>query len=117
MGALKASKKHALLAGVTKNAQAKGKHKGKEKKNNDFNPKDKKNPSEGASGSKKDKHKKFYKAECSYYKRGSHPENLCRKKTIDHMSSLLEQNNIALPKGTKKIMLEIRPKNMRGSMI
>ena len=36
MGSLKACKNHVLLAGETKNAQAKGKHKGKEKKNIEF---------------------------------------------------------------------------------
>ena len=41
MGALKASKNQALLAGETKNAQTRGKHKGKEKKDIVFKPKDK----------------------------------------------------------------------------
>ena len=49
----------------------------------DSKPKDKQNPSEEASGSKKDKHKKFGKAKCSYCKRGNHPENIYMKKTID----------------------------------
>ena len=48
MGALKASKNHGLLARETKNAQAKGKKKGKEKNNIDLKPKDICNPSEGA---------------------------------------------------------------------
>ena len=72
MGTLKASKNQDLLGGDTKNAQAKGNHKGKEKKNTNFKHKDKKNPSEWASGSKKDKHKKFDKAKCSYFKKGNH---------------------------------------------
>ena len=46
-----------MLDGETNNAQEKGKNKGKEKKNIDFNPREKKNPSEGALGSKKDKAK------------------------------------------------------------
>ena len=41
MGALNATKNQALLVGETKNAQAKGKQKYIEKKNTDFNPKDK----------------------------------------------------------------------------
>ena len=65
-------------------------------------PKDRHNLSEGTPGSKKDKHNKFDKANCSYYKRGNHLEYLCMKKTIDQMSRLLEQNNIALPEGAKK---------------
>ena len=102
MGALKASNNQSLLDGKTNNAQAKGKKKGKENTNNDFNPKDKKNPSEGASGSKKDKHKKFDKAKFSYCKRGNHPDNMCMKKTIDQMFRLLEHDNISLPIGAKK---------------
>ena len=34
--------------------------------------------------------------------RGFHPENQCMKKTIDHLSTLLEHNNISLPQGAKK---------------
>ena len=91
-----------MLDWETNNAQEKGKNKLKEKKNIDFNPKDKQNPSEGDSGFKKDKQKKFDKAKCSYCKRGIHPDNLCMKKIIDHMTRLLEQNNISLPEGAKK---------------
>ena len=87
MGDLKASNNQALLTEETKNAQAKGKQKGKEKKNIDFKPKDKQNPSEGAFDSKKDKCKKFDKAKCSYYKRGYHVKNSCMKKTIDHVQA------------------------------
>ena len=101
-GGLRASKNQDLVDGETNNAQEKGKNKGKDKNNIDFNPKDKQNHSEGALGSKKDKHKKFDKAKCSYCKRGNHPENLCMKKIIDHMTRLLEQNNISLPEGAKK---------------
>ena len=102
MGGLRASKNQDLVYGETNNAQENGKNKGKEKKNIDFKPKDKKNISEGASSSKKDKHKKLDKAKCSYCKRGNHPENLCMKKIIDHMTRLLEYNNISLPEGAKK---------------
>ena len=55
MGALKASKNQALLARETKNAQAKERQKGTNKKNIETKPKEKQNPSNGASGSKKDK--------------------------------------------------------------
>ena len=41
MGFVKDSKNQDLLARETKNAKEKGKQKGKEKKNTDFNPKDK----------------------------------------------------------------------------
>ena len=44
MGALKACKKQVVLAGETKNVQAKGKQKGKDKKNYDIKPKAKHNP-------------------------------------------------------------------------
>ena len=90
MGVVKASKNQSLLARETKNVHEKGNEKGKEKKNIDFKPKDKKNPLEGASGSKKDKHKNFDKAKCSYCKRGNHQENICMKKIIKQISKLLE---------------------------
>ena len=89
MEALKSSKNQALLDGETKNAQAKGRQKGKYKKNTETKPKEKRNPSYGASGSKKDKHKRFENTKCLYCKRGNHPENLCVKKTIDQMLRLL----------------------------
>ena len=56
MGVLRASKYQGLLAGETKNAQIEGKHKGKEKNNTEFKPKDEFDPSDESSGSKKDKH-------------------------------------------------------------
>ena len=31
-----------------------------------------------------------------------HPKRKCMKKEIDQLSTLLEQNNIALPQGAKK---------------
>ena len=65
MGSLKASIKQALLVGETKNAQEKGKQKGKENKNIYFEPKEKHNPLKGASSSKKEKYKRFHKAKCS----------------------------------------------------
>ena len=72
MGALKASKNQARLAGETKDAQEKRKKKGKENKNTYFNPKEKNNPSKGAFGFNKDKQKKIDNAKCSYYKRENH---------------------------------------------
>ena len=90
MGDLKSSKKQSLLDGETKNAQAKGKQKIKEKKNTNIKPKEKYNPSEGGPGSRNDKQKKFDKAKWSYYKRGNHLENLCMKKTLEQMYRILE---------------------------
>ena len=55
MGDLKASKDLALMVGETKNAQAKGRQKGKYKKNTETKPKEKQIPLDGAYGSKKDK--------------------------------------------------------------
>ena len=75
MGALKASKNQALLARDTKNVQAKENHRGKNKKNSNLKPKEKKNPSKGYFDSKKDKNKKCDKAKCSYCKRGFHLDN------------------------------------------
>ena len=97
MGSLNASKKQTLLDGETKNALAKAENKGKEKKNIDFNPKEKQNPSKRASSSNMDKPKKFDKAKWSYSKRRFYPENECIKMTIDDMSNIIEENNIYLP--------------------
>ena len=102
MGALKATKDLSILAEETNDAQVKGRHKGKDKKNIETKPQENQNPSDGASGSKKDKQKRFKKTKFPYIKRGNHPENLCMKKTIDQMSIILEQNSISLPEGTRK---------------
>ena len=56
MGPLKSSPSQALLAGETKNAQARRKHKGKEKRNTEFEPKEEFDPTDESSSSKKDKH-------------------------------------------------------------
>ena len=77
------------------NEQERGKHKGKETKKIDSKPKEKQESSDGALGSKKKK--KFEKTKCPYCMRGFHPESHCMKKTIDQLSTLLEQNNIAFP--------------------
>ena len=63
MGVIQTSKNQALFVGDSNNAQARGKHKGKETKNTDLNPKENQIYSDGASGSKKTK--KFEKAKCS----------------------------------------------------
>ena len=55
MGALQASKNWDLLAGESKNVQAKGKYKGKDNINSKFEPMKKLNPSYVALSSKKDK--------------------------------------------------------------
>ena len=65
MGALRASPNQALLASETRNAQARRKHKGKEKINIEFEPKDEFDPSYEASGSRKEKHQRFDKGKCS----------------------------------------------------
>ena len=82
MGVLRASPNQDLLDGETKNAQAKGKKKGKDKRNTVFEPNKEFDPSDGASGSKKDKHQRFDKGKFSYYKKGNHTEKYCMKKTI-----------------------------------
>ena len=55
------------------NAQAKGRHKGKDPKSSNLNPKESQDPSEGSLGSKKKK--KFEKTKCHYCMRGFHPDN------------------------------------------
>ena len=62
MGVLNASKNQTLLAGDSANKQAKGKKKGKENKNVDLKSKEKHNPSNGASSSKKNTNNKFEKS-------------------------------------------------------
>ena len=52
MGVLKASKNQVLLARDYGNVEDKGKKRGKENKNTNLKPKEKHNPSNGASGSK-----------------------------------------------------------------
>ena len=61
MGVLKSSKNQDLLVGDSKNVQEKWKKRGKEKKSTDSKPKDKHNPSDGASRSKKNKTKSLKK--------------------------------------------------------
>ena len=72
MGALRASPNQALLASETRNAQARSTQKGKEKINTEFEPKDEFDPSNEASGSRRDKHQRYDKGKCSYFKKGNH---------------------------------------------
>ena len=104
------------MAGESKNSNAKGKQKGKDKKNPESNPKEKPNPLDGVSGSKKDKQKKGEKNKCPYCKRGYHLESSCRKKTIDQMAKLLEQNHISLPEGTRKADIGTIQMTVRDAM-
>ena len=53
MGVIQTSKNQELLVIESNNAQGRGKHKGKETKNNDSNPKENQRYFDGASGSKK----------------------------------------------------------------
>ena len=102
MGALRASPNQALLAGETRNAQARRKQKAKEKRNIEFEPKDEFDPLDEASCSRKEKHQRFDKGKFSHCKKGNHTEKYCMKKTIDHMEKILEKHNIALPESTRK---------------
>ena len=72
MGALRASSNQALLTGETRNAQARRKQKGKEKIHIEFEPKYEFDPSDESSCSRKDKHQRYDKGKCSYYKKGNH---------------------------------------------
>ena len=95
MGVIKTSKYQALLVTDSNKEQAKGKSKGKEHKTTDSNAKENQKNYEGDSGSKKKK--KLKKKMCPYCVRGFHPEDSCMKKQVDHLTTLLKQNNIALP--------------------
>ena len=103
MGALKASPNQALLVGETNNVQAMRKQKGKEKRNIDFEPKEDFNPVDEASGSNKDKHQRFDKGKCSYYKKGNDTEKYCLKKTIAQMSKILQKHNISLHEEARNV--------------
>ena len=63
--------------------QVRRKNKGKDKRNTKLEPKEEFDPSDEASGSKKDKHQRFDKGKCSYFKKGNHTKKGCMKKTID----------------------------------
>ena len=89
------SKNQALFVGDSNNAQERGKHKGKETKNIDSNPKENHKSSDGSSGSRKEK------TRCPYCLRGFHLESHCMKKTLYQLTTLLEHNNISLPQGAK----------------
>ena len=71
--------------------------------NVDSKSKDKHIPSDGDAVSKKKKNNKFEKAQCSYCMRGFHQESHCMKKIMDEMEKIIEQHNIAIPKGTRNI--------------
>ena len=103
MGVPKVSKNQVFVARKTKNVQAKSKLKGKDKRNTKFKPNEDVDQLDGSSGSKKEKILRFYNGKFSYCKKGNHIEKGCMNKTIDHMSILLEQHNVFLPKGTKKV--------------
>ena len=72
MGVIQTSKNQALSVGDSNDAQARGKHKGKETKNIDSKPKENQISFDGASGSKKKK--KFKKTRCPYCMRVFHLE-------------------------------------------
>ena len=97
MGVIQTSKNQELLVVGSNNVQEIGKHKGKETKKTDSNPKENQQYSSGASGSKKKK--KFEKAKCPYCMRGFHLESQCMKKTLDQLKKILEHNNYSLPQG------------------
>ena len=82
MGALKASPNQALLAHGTRNAQAKRKHKGKDKRNTEFEPKEEFDPLDEASFSRKDKPQRYQKGKFPYYKKLNIIEKYCMKNAI-----------------------------------
>ena len=88
MGVIQTSKNQALLMKDSNNAQARGKHKGKDPKATDSKPKENHRSSKGALVSKKKK--KFEKTRCPYCMRGFHPKSQCMTKTIDQLSTLLK---------------------------
>ena len=99
MGVLQNSKNKSLLVTDSTNAQAKGRHKGKEPKPSNLKPKENHISFEGSSGSNINKN--FKKTRCPYCMRGFHPKNQCMKKQINHLSALLKKNHISLPQRAK----------------
>ena len=109
MGTIKPSKSHALVANQgTKEQKGFGKQE-KKQKNQGEKKKDQKpiapNTDNHTSSSKGDQLKKE-KVKCSYCKRPGHDEHKCLKKQIDHLSHLLEKNNIKVPDSIKQSSLE-----------
>ena len=100
MGVIHTSKNQALLVIDSNNAQVRVKHKGKETKNSDSNPKENQQYFDGALGSKKKK--TFEKTRCPYCMREFHTESQSMQNTINELSTLLEKRIIYLPKGSKK---------------
>ena len=66
-----------------KNVKGRRKHKGKEKRNTKFEPKEEFDLVDEASCYNKDKNKRFDKGKWSYCKKGNHTKKCCMKKTID----------------------------------
>ena len=108
MGTLKSSKSHALAAnqGTKEQKWQSSNNNSKDKKQK--NSKEKKDQILVASkatidtpSSKGDKPKKE-KVQCAYCKRPSHDEHKCLKKQIDHLTHILEKNNINVPESIKQ---------------
>ena len=102
MGSLRACPNQCLLVGKTKNAKERSNHKGKEKRNIEFKPKEEFDPTNVTSCSKTKKHQRFNKLKCTYYKKGNHTKKYCMKKAIYHMSKLLKQHNTSILEGARK---------------
>ena len=77
VGVIQSSKNQELLITDSNNAQERRKHKGKDPKAIDSNPKENQRSSNGASSSNKENTK------CPYCMRGFHLESQCMKNTID----------------------------------
>ena len=108
MGTLKSSKSHALVAnqGTKEQKGQSSNNNSKDKKQK--NSKEKKDQILVASkatidtpSSKGDKPKKE-KVQCAYCKRPGHDEHKYLKKQIDHLTQILEKNNISVPESTKQ---------------
>ena len=104
MGALKSSKPEALIAGNGKpqasmnNKEKKQTKKDKEKKKEQKIESSKNNTITSSNNGKP----KREKVKCAYCKKNGHDEHKCMKKQIDHLSHLLEKNNIGVPDSIKQ---------------
>ncbi|KAH9330645.1 hypothetical protein KI387_002753, partial [Taxus chinensis] len=105
------SKSHALIESTSKEKKAEKKKERKDQPKKETKTKTKFNTK--ASNSKPRAQKdKFL---CSYSKKSSHKEHLFIRKQIDHLSHLLEKNQIGVPKSIKQKALKAESSTAKGS--
>lgn len=100
MGTIKPSKSHVLVVNQGTKEQKGSSQQDKKQNNQGEKKKDQKSATSKAdnqTSSSRGEQPKKEKVKCSYCKRFGHDEHKCLKKQIDHLSNLLEKNNIKVP--------------------